>query len=124
MANDIGRQFRGDDRYLAHAVLVESARFGHQLGAAPAFADMALLAHIQAHGRGARDDPAAHFHRVMATRVPTPTVECNSHSLTKRRAPVSPSPNPEPEVQPSVIACSMSGIPGPWSSKTNRTPRF
>jgi len=60
--------------------------------------------------------------RVITTRVPRPTVDSTSNSLTKRLAPGSPSPKPSPEVQPFVMARSISGMPGPLSSNLNRMP--
>src|SRR5215469_4257684 len=62
-------------------------------------------------------DPSQHslsyFQRVRATWVPRPTVEWISNSLTSRLAPPNPRPNPVPVVNPSRMANSTSGIPGP-----------
>ena len=105
------------------AILVEEVGVRQPLRVATALTDSALLADLHPRRQATRDNPNGHFHRAMVTRVPTPTVDWRSNSLTSRRAPESPSPSPVPELQPSVSACAISLIPGPWSSKTNRTPR-
>src|SRR3954469_565834 len=59
---------------------------------------------------------------VRDTRVPLPGADSIANSFTRRRAPPSPIPRPVPVVYPSRSARSTSGIPGPWSSKTRRSP--
>src|SRR5581483_4977403 len=65
---------------------------------------------------------ACYFHRTTVTFVPSPTRDLTSNSFTSRFAPPRPRPKPDPVVKPSRRAKSISGIPGPWSSKINRSP--
>ena len=54
-----------------------------------------------------------YFHRATVTFVPLPTSDSMLNSLTRRLLPPRPRPMPEPEVNPSLRACSISGMPGP-----------
>ena len=65
---------------------------------------------------------ATYLQRVIVTRVPLPGVDSISNSLTSRFAPPKPRPIPFPEVYPSRNARSISGIPGPASTKCARNP--
>src|SRR5215472_8238044 len=65
---------------------------------------------------------SCYFHRMTVTFVPSPTRDFSSNSLTNRLLPPSPRPSPEPVVKPPRSARSMSGIPGPLSSKIRRIP--
>ncbi len=112
VTHDIGRQLRRCNTDASRTDLVESITFNAPFRLAPTLADIAVVRNGQTRLDGGKD-PARHFQRVMVTRVPTPTCESSSNSLTKRRAPVRPSPKPWPEVQPSVIASSRLGMPGP-----------
>src|ERR1700733_38600 len=114
MAHDVRRELRDDDADPALAHLVETETVRQSFRASPAFPNVALAGDRDAQ-LPCGDDPGSHFQRVTVTRVPSPTIESNSNSLTRRRAPVSPNPKPWPELQPSDIASARSGIPGPRS---------
>src|SRR6185436_10944239 len=57
------------------------------------------------------------------TTVPAPSCDRISNSFERRREPPSPRPSPLPLVNPSLSACSMSAMPGPWSTNRSRRPR-
>jgi hypothetical protein len=63
------------------------------------FTDLAGLVDCDSEsGRVVGTHRTVHFHRVITTRVPSPTVELMSNSFTSRFAPPSPSPSPLPVV--------------------------
>src|SRR5580692_10746541 len=59
----------------------------------------------------------------MTMVVPEPTTDWMWKSSIRRRVPGRPSPSPLPVENPSCIARSMSGIPGPWSRAVMTIPR-
>jgi hypothetical protein len=94
--DQVARKLGGDECDPAAAFVVEPEvlRIGSRL--APRLTTLAALR--DADERARRD---AHPHRVAVIRVPWPGVESISNSLTRRRAPPSPSPRPPPVVKPS-----------------------
>src|ERR1700733_14872196 len=99
-------------------------RLRQGLGIAAALAHVAWIFDAKPGLHRALPRSHGYFQRVMVTRVPTPTVDSISNSLTRRLLPVKPKPGPVPEPPPSVIASSTLGMPGPRSSNVNRKPRF
>src|SRR3954453_6664324 len=116
MAPKIIGQLRDDDTDLAGFDLVEPKTSGKHHGGTARFP----------HGSGLGNTHGKRFilqvHLAMVTRVPSPGLETISNSSETRLAPPSPSPRPPPVVKPFCIACSISGMPGPLSSKVARNP--
>src|SRR6185503_4286467 len=99
-----------DQRRVADAGLVEPRRRGQGPEPAAHSAGMRFVIELERLGLV---QGLVHFHRMTWTRVPRPTVEWISNSLTRRREPPRPSPSPPPVVKPSRSAASMSGMAGP-----------
>ena len=116
-----------DFQQKAHALELSDDEIRERLSRASRLADLALVVDdvtlLRRVATDFRESLHAHFQRTMVTRVPPPTLLSSSNSLTRRFAPVSPMPRPLPEVQPSVIARSMFGIPGPSSANRSLRPR-
>src|SRR5690606_12510336 len=119
MFQQIGRQLRRSKRYATGICLIEAQRARHRQRNAPGMANLTFF-FDRHYGRRAALD--AQDHLTILMRVPAPGELSNSNSSTRRLAPVSPSPRPLPEVQPSVIASLISGIPGPSSRNVSRMP--
>src|SRR5690606_27980891 len=115
----IGGHLGGHECHASAIDLAEARRVG-QAQCLPAY-----LAYLRAFfDRDGASDLAAerYAHLVIATRVPRPGALSSSKASTSRREPDRPRPVPRPEVQPSVNACLRSGMPGPWSTNSRRTP--
>src|SRR5690606_35565014 len=119
MAQHVGGDLHGRQ---GHAPGIELAEAGQPRQFRRLAAHLACLGGLLHYdcARGLADEPYAHL--VIATRVPFPGVLSSSNASTSRREPDRPRPMPLPEVQPSVSACSMSAMPGPWSTNSRRTP--
>src|ERR1700761_4959129 len=121
MPHDVRGEFGRDDAHSASGGVIELCILRETLCPTAALAAVGLLCY-----RHARLSPAEqtrnHFQRVTETRVPAPTTDLISNSLTRRRAPDNPNPMPVPELQPSVSASSRFGMPGPVSSNVSLTP--
>ncbi len=109
MLDQVAGQFGRDDADAPGRCLVKRHVPGGKGRLAPGVADVVHFADRDSQGLAAQ----VHFHRAIMTRVPWPGADMISNSLLRRLAPLSPNPIPEPEVQPSVMAWSMSGMPGP-----------
>src|SRR5262245_60349515 len=105
-----------DERDLARLVLVEPEPAAERARGPTRHPHLARVRH-------AEDELVGHFHRVIATRVPSPGRDESSNSFERRFAPPRPSPRPPAVEKPSFMARSVSAMPGPWSSKTRRSPR-
>src|SRR5208282_1744622 len=117
MNQHVARSLRGQQGKLACSRLVKMKPLRRKLGGAAHLADRTGIGD----GNPLRE---SYLHRATVTFVPLPTSVSMLNSLTRRLLPPKPSPMPDPEVNPSFSASSISGIPGPWSSKIRRNPDF
>ena len=112
MPNQVGGQFGRDDCHPARQRRIEAVGCRETLGIPARFPNLAfLLDHVSSLLPATLQN---HFQlqRTIVTFVPL-VEDSIAKSLTRRRAPESPSPRPLPEVQPSVRASSRFGMPGP-----------
>src|SRR5579864_2183606 len=90
---EVARRLAYHDGKASSSLLIQAKLAGKQSGLPPGFAHLALVVHGDADALG-----QSHFHRVIATRVPSPTGEEISKSFTSRLEPLKPRPRPEPVV--------------------------
>src|SRR5690606_1011477 len=112
--DDVGCQLGRDDLAIAAVALAPLEPFRVRPSRPPHLRNVRPVADADRRG--------AHLHRVTLTRVPVPTLDSISNSLISRREPDSPNPRPVPVESPSRGASSASGIPGPESTKSSRSP--
>src|ERR1700751_5140503 len=90
--------------------------FGGRLGHGP----------DKAHATPTQFDAVAEYlqlsHLIMVTVVPRATLDTIENSSTSRLQPGNPIPRPEPVLNPSCIASSIFGMPGPSSRAMTLIP--
>ena len=116
--DEVGRQLGGDQRDAGRRALRRSRAALRQRRRAARRASATWLASAHVRLRCMR-----HFQRAMVTRVPTPGARLD---VELARQPLGAAQAEAEAVAGGVAVAqrgSMSGMPGPWSSKIRRTPR-
>src|SRR5512145_259040 len=121
MLDQVCRQFSHDERQLADCRFVHAGVLREGDCRTSCGRRLTRLGHR--HTDLTKQYRLGHLHLTMLTVVPLPGVLSMPNSFTSRFDPLRPNPRPPRVVYPSFIASSISGMPGPLSTKTALTPR-